>query len=418
MDISQEVIKIAKQAKAASRRIASVSTDRKNNVLSSISRMLLAKKPFLAIENEKDLKNAKQQNLSKALIGRLTLDDRVIEDMAAGLIEVAGLPDPVGEVTRMWKRPNGLLVGRTRIPIGVIGMIFESRPNVTIDAAALCLKSGNAVILRGGKEAIHSNLALAGIMQEALTETGIDPAAVQVIPTTDRKAVMEMLKLKDYIDIIIPRGGESLIKTVYENSQIPVIAHYKGVCHVYIDATAKPEMAADIALNSKIQRPGVCNAMETLLVHRAYAEKHLPSLIDRFINAGVAVRGCDRACEIVTTLEKATESDWNEEYLDMILSVRVVENMESAIEHIACYGSNHTESIVTSDYENSRKFLMEVDSSAVFVNASTRFNDGNQLGLGAEIGISTSKLHAFGPMGLEELTTSKFTVYGNGQIRE
>jgi glutamate-5-semialdehyde dehydrogenase len=297
-------------------------------------------------------------------------------------------------------------------------MIYESRPNVTIDAAGLCLKSGNAVILRGGREAINSNLALAGIMQEALAKDNIPCAAVQVIPIVDRKAVTEMLKLKDYIDVIIPRGGESLIRTVYENSQIPVIAHYKGVCHVFIDETAEPETAERIALNSKIQRPGVCNAMETLLVHKKFAEKHLSSLIDSFREAGVTIRGCDSTCKMVKGTEKATEADWHEEYLDLILSVRVVEGIDEAVEHIVCYGSKHTEAIITSSYDNARRFLNEVDSSVVLVNASTRFNDGNQLGLGAEIGISTSKLHAFGPMGLEELTTCKFIVYGNGQIRD
>lgn len=418
MNIPQEIARIAKEAKAAARNMASISTERKNSVLYFISQMLLSKKSFLQKENEKDLQEAKRQNLSKALIDRLTLSDEVIEGMSSGLEDVARLPDPVGEVTRMWKRPNGLLVGKTRIPLGVIGMIYESRPNVTIDAAGLCLKSGNAVILRGGREAINSNLALAGIMQEALAKDNIPRAAVQVIPIVDRKAVTEMLKLKDYIDVIIPRGGESLIRTVYENSQIPVIAHYKGVCHVFIDETAEPETAERIALNSKIQRPGVCNAMETLLVHKKFAEKHLSSLIDSFREAGVTIRGCDSTCKMVKGTEKATEADWHEEYLDLILSVRVVEGIDEAVEHIACYGSKHTEAIITSSYDNARRFLNEVDSSVVLVNASTRFNDGNQLGLGAEIGISTSKLHAFGPMGLEELTTCKFIVYGNGQIRD
>ena len=418
MDLAQQIAGIAQQAKAASRLIATVSTERKNRALLSMSRMLLDKKALLQQENQKDLAEAKKQSQSAAFIDRLTLSDAVIESMASGLEEVARLSDPVGEVTRMWQRPNGLLVGRKRIPLGVIGMIYESRPNVTIDAGALCLKSGNAVLLRGGKEAIRSNLALAGIMQEALEKEKIPRAAAQVIPLTDRSAVLEMLKLKDFIDVIIPRGGESLIRTVYENSRIPVIAHYKGVCHIFIDEAADPAMAEKIALNAKVQRPGVCNAMETLLVHEAFAAKHLKPLMESFRKAKVALRGCGRTCAMSDSVAQATEQDWHEEYLDLILSVKVVKNMDEALDHIDRYGSKHTEAIVTSSYENAQRFLNEVDSSVVLVNASTRFNDGGQLGLGAEIGISTSKIHAFGPMGLEELTTTKFIVYGEGQIRE
>lgn len=418
MDITETIYGIVKEAKAASRHIASSSTEQKNKILHSVSRLLLHKKSFLQQENEKDLQDAEKQNLSDALIDRLTLSDKVIEEMACGIEAVAALPDPVGEICRMWKRPNGLMVGKMRIPLGVIGMIYESRPNVTIDAAGLCLKSGNAVVLRGGKEALNSNLALAGIIQEALAKGGMPSGAVQVIPVVDRKAVMEMLKLKDYLDVVIPRGGESLIRTVYENSRIPVIAHFKGICHVFIDESADPESAERIVLNSKIQRPGVCNAMETLLVHKNYAEKQLASLVERFLEAGVVIKGCDRTCIMAKGIEKASEADWHAEYLDLILSIKVVDDIDEAIEHIVCYGSKHTESIVTSSYENSRRFLNEVDSSVVLVNASTRFNDGNQLGLGAEIGISTSKLHAFGPMGLEELTICKYIVYGDGQIRE
>jgi glutamate-5-semialdehyde dehydrogenase len=296
-------------------------------------------------------------------------------------------------------------------------MIYETRPNVTVDASALCFKSGNAVILRGGSESLHSNRALARLMQEVLESEQIHPAAIQVIPRADREAVLELLQLNDYIDVIIPRGGESLIKTVYEHSRIPVIAHYKGVCHVYIDAAADPAMAQTIALNAKAQRPGVCNAMETLLVHRSFAEKHLAALVSALQNAGVSIRGCERTCRIAAGIKAATEEDWATEYLDLILAVRVVDSIDEAIEHIARYGSMHTDAIVTTDYSNSQKFLREVNSSVVLVNASTRFNDGNQLGLGAEIGISTSKIHAFGPMGLTELTTTKFIVYGEGQVR-
>ena len=418
MDIAQEISAIAREAKAAARFVATLETGRKNGILREISRLLQQQKPFLKEENEKDLDEARSRKLSAAFIDRLTLSDAVIENMAAGLHDVAGLPDPVGEVSRMWKRPNGLLVGRVRIPLGVIGMIYESRPNVTVDAGSLCLKSGNAVVLRGGKEAINSNRALAGIMQKALEAYEIPRTAVQLVTTVDRSAVMEMLRQKDSIDVIIPRGGESLIRTVYEHSQIPVIAHYKGVCHVFIDETADPAMAESIALNAKIQRPGVCNAMETLLVHETFAEKHLNTLCARFREAGVVLRGCDRTCRMAEGVDPAGEQDWSEEYSDLILSVRIVAGMDEAVRHIDRYGSRHTEAIVTSSYDAARTFLNQVDSSVVLVNASTRFNDGNQLGLGAEIGISTSKMHAFGPMGLEELTTTKFIVYGDGQIRE
>jgi len=416
MDITQQITAIARQAKAASRRLAGVSSEQKNRALLAMAALLRDRKALLQNENRKDLADARGQ--SAAFIDRLTLSDKVIESMASGLEDVARLPDPIGGVTGMWRRPNGLIVGRKRIPLGVVGMIYESRPNVTIDAGALCLKSGNAVVLRGGKEAINSNLALAGIMQEALEQEHIPGAAVQVIPVTDRAAVLEMLKLKDYIDVIIPRGGEALITTVYENSRIPVIAHYKGVCHVFIDESADPAMARTIALNAKVQRPGVCNAMETLLVHEEFARQHLASLLESFRAARVQLRGCERTCALAEGVAQASERDWYEEYLDLVLSVRIVATMDEALDHIDKYGSKHTEAIVTENYDNAQRFLAEVDSSVVLVNASTRFNDGGQLGLGAEIGISTSKIHAFGPMGLEELTTTKFIVYGNGQIRE
>ena len=417
MDVSKQILAIARTAREASRSVASLTTAQKNRVLRGIARLLIEKKSLLQAENEKDVAAARSQQQPAAFIERLTLSGKVIDEMCAALEEVAQLPDPVGEVSSMWKRPNGLLVGRMRIPIGVIGMIYESRPNVTVDAAGLCLKAGNAVILRGGSEALHSNRALAALMQEVLTSEQIHPAAIQVIPTADREAVLELLQLTDYIDVIIPRGGESLIRTVYEHSKIPVIAHYKGVCHVFIDASADPGMAQTISLNAKVQRPGVCNAMETLLVHRVFAEKHLAALASALRAEGVTIRGCERTCRMVPEAEQATEEDWSTEYLDLRLSMRVVDSIDDAIDHIARYGSLHTEAIVTSDYNSSQKFLREVNSSVVLVNASTRFNDGNQLGLGAEIGISTSKLHAFGPMGLVELTTTKFIVYGEGQVR-
>ncbi|MBI5588223.1 MAG: glutamate-5-semialdehyde dehydrogenase, partial [Deltaproteobacteria bacterium] len=361
---------------------------------------------------------AVQKGLTKAMIDRLSLSDKVIAGMANGLREVAALPDPVGEVTKMWKRPNGLVVGRMRIPIGVIGIIYESRPNVTADAAGLCLKSGNAVVLRGGSEAINSNTAIAKVLNGACVSAGVPAKAVQVIPVVEREAVLEMLKLEEYIDLIIPRGGEGLIKFVVENSRIPVIKHYRGVCHVFVDEFADLSMAENIAFNAKVQRPGVCNSMETLLVHKNIADRFLPGMYKKYRDAGVELRGCARTVAILKDIKEAKEEDWSAEYLDLILAVKVVDTIDEAIDHMARYGSLHTESIVTKDYSNAQRFISEVNSSTVLVNASTRFSDGFQLGLGAEIGISTTKIHAFGPMGLEELTTQKFIIYGDGQIRE
>lgn len=417
MDIKREVTEIAKAARRAGNRLANIPSDIKDRALHEMARQLRRHASYLIEENAKDLTYGRDKGLSAAMIDRLTLNDAAIEGIATGLEEVAALPDPVGKVTSMWTRPNGLVVGRMRIPLGVIGIIYESRPNVTADAAALCLKSGNAVILRGGSEAIHSNRAIAGILQEVLKEVGIPEKAIQIIPMTDRQAVQEMLALEEYIDVIIPRGGEELIRAVVQQSMIPVIKHYKGVCHVYVDADADIDMAVDISLNAKAQRPGVCNAMETLLVHRDIAASFLPIMEKTLGEAGVRLKGCERTRAILPGVEAATEDDWYTEYLDLILAVRVVDDMDEAIAHIEKYGSLHTESIVTRDYANSQRFLKEVNSSTVLVNASTRFSDGFQLGLGAEIGISTTKLHAFGPMGLEELTTTKFFIYGNGQVR-
>jgi glutamate-5-semialdehyde dehydrogenase len=323
----------------------------------------------------------------------------------------------VGEVVKMWKRPNGLMIGRMRIPIGVIGIIYESRPNVTAEAAGLCLKSGNSVILRGGSEAFHSNQAIGQILCSALVKAGIPQEAIQIFPHTEREAIQEMLQLEGEINLIIPRGGEELIRFVTDHSKIPVIQHYKGVCHIFVDESADLETATRVCLNAKVQRPGVCNAMETLLVHESVARRFLPNITKTLQKEGVELRGCPQTRRIVPRIKAAKEEDWSTEYLDLILSIRVVKGIEEAIKHIATYGSFHTESILTSDYGNAQRFLREVNSSCVLVNASTRFNDGFELGLGAEIGISTSKLHAFGPMGLEELTTTKFIVYGEGQIR-
>jgi glutamate-5-semialdehyde dehydrogenase len=418
MSIKEQVIEIAKETRRAANTLAHISSEVKNKALLDMADELIANTAYLISENAKDLEYAQGKGISSAMLDRLTLDDPTIRGMADGLREVAALPDPVGEVTSMWRRPNGLLVGRMRIPLGVIGIIYESRPNVTADAAALCLKSGNAVILRGGSEAINSNLAIGKLLQGVLKKVGIPENAIQVIPTTDRKAVNEMLKLEEYIDIIIPRGGEELIRAVVNQSKIPVIKHYKGVCHIFVDASADLDMAVTLSINAKAQRPGVCNAMETLLVHKDISQTFLPMVAKGMREAGVTLRGCEATRAILTDIEAATEEDWYEEYLDLILAIRVVNDLGEAIAHIEHYGSLHTESIITGDYDNSQRFLNEVNSSTVLVNASTRFSDGFELGLGAEIGISTTKLHAFGPMGLEELTTKKFIIYGNGQVRK
>jgi glutamate-5-semialdehyde dehydrogenase len=418
MDKKDSVLQIAQGAREASHQLGRISSALKNNVLLQMADELVKNTGRLIAENTLDVVQAKKSAVvSKAMIERLTLTEPVIEGMARGLREVAALPDPIGKITSMWRRPNGLLVGRMRIPLGVIGIIYESRPNVTADAAALCLKSGNAVILRGGSEAIHSNLAIASILRSVLINNSLPQAAISIIPVTDRKAVNEMLQLEEYIDLIIPRGGEELIRAVVAQSKIPVIKHYKGVCHVFVDSRADLDMAVSICLNAKVQRPGVCNAMETLLVHKDIARNFLPLVARQLKKAGVLLKGCAKTRKILKDIEAATEEDWYAEYLDLILAIRIVENIDEAIAHIEKYGSLHTESIVTTDYTNSQRFLNEVNSSTVLVNASTRFSDGFELGLGAEIGISTTKLHAFGPMGLEELTTSKFIIYGNGQVR-
>jgi glutamate-5-semialdehyde dehydrogenase len=417
IDLRKEVREMAKKAKEVSRRLAHLSTDKKNKALLEMADALEKNKELLIEKNRKDLGALERANPPSAMMDRLRLTPAVIQGMGEGLREVARLPDPVGEVVRMWRRPNGLMVGRMRIPIGVIGIIYESRPNVTADAAGLCLKSGNSVILRGGSEAFHSNQAIVHIIQKAIRKIGIPKEAIQIFSRIEREAIQEMLQLEEEIDLIIPRGGEELIRFVTSHSKIPVIKHYKGVCHIFVDKTANLEMATRICLNAKVQRPGVCNAMETLLIHEKVAKRFLPEIAEVLQKEGVEIRGCPKARKILSGIKEAKEEDWYEEYLDLILSIRVVKGIEEAIGHIATYGSLHTEAIITSDYENAQRFLKEVNSSCVLVNASTRFNDGFELGLGAEIGISTSKLHAFGPRGLEELTTTKFIVYGDGQIR-
>jgi glutamate-5-semialdehyde dehydrogenase len=417
MDIKQYVTEKSRKAKAASRTLATISTEIKNNALFKMAAGLEHEAAKLISENRKDLIEAEKKGLSKAMIDRLTLNPDRIKVMAEGLREVAALPDPVGEIVKMWRRPNGMEVGRMRVPIGLIGIIYESRPNVTADSAALCLKSGNGVILRGGSEAVHSNTAIVDILMKTGIESGIPDGAVTFIENPDRACVMEMLKTNQFIDLIIPRGGEGLIRMVSENSTIPVIKHDKGVCHIYVDNGADFAMASDICFNAKVQRPGTCNAMEAMLVHQDLSRTFLPEVLKRFAEAKVEIRGCARTQEVMPGVKAVTDKDWDTEYNDLILNVKVVDSMEEAMDHIAAHGSQHSEAIVTSDYQRSRRFVREVDASAVFVNASTRLNDGFEFGLGAEIGISTTRIHARGPMGLEELTSTKFIVLGSGQVR-
>jgi glutamate-5-semialdehyde dehydrogenase len=415
----EDVIRIAKGAKESSRRLAILGSGEKSDILRKMAHAIRKNSFILKEKNAIDVKNATENGLSPAMIDRLMLTDKVIETMAASLTEVAEMPDPIGSIINMTTRPNGLMVGRMRIPLGVVAMIYESRPNVTSDAVGLCLKSGNAVILRGGSEAFNSNLAIVGLLKDTLEGTPISPEAIGFIPMTDRAAINEMLKLEEYIDLVIPRGGEGLIRAVAENSRIPVLKHYKGVCHIYVDSEADIDKACRICFNAKVQRPGVCNAMETMLVNEDVAPLFLPEMIAMLENAGVEIRGCPKTRSIIPSVIKdATEADWREEYVDLILSVKVVGSLDEAIDHIERYGSNHTEAIITENYTKAMRFLKEVDSSTVLVNASTRFSDGGQFGLGAEVGISTSKIHAYGPMGIEGLTIEKFVCFGDGQIRQ
>ncbi len=408
---------IAENSRKASRTLASAPSSQKNDFLLRFAELLVGETDNLLSENAKDVSDAEEKGLSAALVDRLRLNPSRVNALADGLREIAELPDPVGKISAKWDRPNGISVEKKRIPLGVIGIIYESRPGVTADAAGLCVKSGNSVILRGGSETIRSNLAISRLMSDSLSQSGLSPYTAQVVPVADREVITEMLKLEDKIDLIIPRGGEGLIRFVAQNSRIPVLKHYKGVCHVYVDEHADLAMAEEICRNAKVQRPGVCNSMETMLVHSSVAGDFLPAAIKRLEQEGVAIKGCENTRKLFPQVAPAAEEDWYEEYLDLVLNVRVVPTIDEAIGHIQTYGSMHTDAIVTEDPQNSEKFVKEVDSSAVMVNTSTRFNDGFQLGLGAEIGISTSKLHAFGPMGLEELTTSKFVIRGNGQVR-
>ncbi|MDY0301771.1 MAG: glutamate-5-semialdehyde dehydrogenase [Trichlorobacter sp.] len=418
MSIVEDVKNMAVNARKASFELASLSTATKNRMLLMMADAIIANSATLIVENSKDLASGREKGLSPAMLDRLMLDEKRISSIADALREVAALPDPVGEVTRMQKRPNNLMVGKMRIPLGVIGIVYESRPNVTADAAALCLKSGNAVILRGGSEAIHSNRAIAAVLQKVLQELSIPTAALSLIPFTEREGVLEMLKQEDSIDLIIPRGGESLIRFVVENSRIPVIKHYKGVCHAFVDKDADIDKALSIIINGKTQRPGVCNALETVLIHRDIAASFVPKMVQALSELKVELRGDVEFKNIAPQVVAATEDDWAAEYLELILACKIVGSLAEAVEHINNYGSLHSEVIITENYSNAQRFVREVNSSCVLVNASTRFNDGGQLGLGAEIGISTTKLHSFGPMGLEDLTTTKFVVYGEGQIRQ
>lgn len=411
-----EILEIAKRAKAASLMLAKTDTNIKNKALLLMAEDIVKNRTKILKANKIDV-DENRKELSSAMIDRLSLNEKRIEEMAEGIKQVAMLNDPVGEVVKMWKRPNGLLVGKMRIPLGVIGIIYEARPNVTADAASLCIKSGNAVILRGGKEAFHSNMAIGEILRTALSKAGLPDDCVQLIPVKDRAAMIEMLKLEEQIDLIIPRGGEGLIRFVVENSKIPVIKHYKGVCHLFVDKDADIDMAVNITMNAKVQRPGVCNALETLLVHQDIADDFLPAVGKALSSANVELRGCKKTKKILSYAKLAQKGDYGREFLDLVLAVKVVKDIDEAIDHINKYSSLHTEAIVTKDYHNSQRFLREVNSSTVLVNASTRFSDGFQLGLGAEIGISTTKIHAYGPMGVEELTTTKFIIYGDGQIR-
>lgn len=408
---------MVQKCKKASPLLATLDTATKNSVLHQMASSLRQNASKILKENAKDLAAARKNKMAAAFVDRLTLDTQRIEDMAIGLEEVAALPDPVGKVVSQWTRPNGLEISRVKIPLGVVGVIYESRPNVTVDAAALCFKSGNAVVLRGGSEAIHSNRCLGKLLQQTLKAAKIDPAVMTVIPTTDRAAMVSMLGLAGQIDVIIPRGGENLMRFVEKHSAIPVIKHDKGVCNIYIDASADAQMAVNLVENAKVQRPGVCNAVENVLVHQSAARKVLPLLQERLAAQKVELRGDPKVRQIIPGVKVAKTSDWSTEYLDLILSLKVVKNLDEAIVFCREFGSMHSEAIVTNDEKNAEKFVRSLDSSCVLVNASTRFNDGGQLGLGAEIGISTTKLHAFGPMGLEELTSAKFVVRGNGQIR-
>ena len=405
------------KAKEASYILMNATTTEKNNALLSMADELLKNKDSILQENKKDLDKAIEKGTSKAMLDRLSLDEKRLEDMADGLRQVVGLADPVGEVTSMWKRPNGLQIGKQKVPMGVIGIIYEARPNVTCDAAGLCLKSGNVVILRGGSEAINSNMAVVKALREGIKLANLPEDSIQLVEDTSRDVATEMMRLNEFIDVLIPRGGAGLIQSVVNNATVPVIETGIGNCHVYVDSEADIEMAKNIVINAKTTRPAVCNAEEKLLVNEKIAEEFLPVIVKALREKNVEIRGDKKARKIIDELKEATEEDWKTEYLDYIISIKIVSDVDEAIKHINKYGTGHSEAIITKSYENSQKFLQRIDAAAVYVNASTRFTDGCEFGFGAEIGISTQKLHARGPMGLNELTTTKYIIYGNGQIR-
>ena len=409
---------ICKKAKIASTQLAKASTEQKNKALCNMADAIEKYSTEILQANQKDVEAARAKGVKAALIDRLILDKRRLTSMACALREVAELPDPVGEIVKTWTRPNGLIIGQLRVPLGVIGIIYESRPDVTSEASGLCIKSGNAIILRGGSDAINSNLAIGKALRTALEETGLTKDAIQVVPVTDRSFAEQLMKMREYIDVLIPRGGANLIKTVVEKSTVPVIETGTGNCHIYVEEDADLKRAVDIVINAKCQRPGTCNAEEKLLVHKNVAEQFLPTMVEALIKNGVEVRGCEKTVELVPKVKPAVEEDWGTEYLDLIIGVKVVEDLDEAILHINKYGTKHSESILTADFNKALKFIREIDAAAVYWNASTRFTDGNQFGLGAEIGISTQKLHARGPMSIQQLTTTKFFILGRGHVRK
>lgn len=413
----ENLILMGENAKKATYDLSILSTKTKNNALALMAKELLDSKEEIIRANKIDMQEAKNKNVSETLLDRLYLNDKRVEDMATGLLEIVKLPDPVGEIISMWKRPNNLQIGQKRVPIGVIGIIYESRPNVTCDAAGLCLKSGNATILRGGSDAINSNKAIVKALRNGIEKSGLPKDAIQLVSDTDREVAQKMMRLNEYIDVLIPRGGENLIKSVVKNATIPVIETGTGNCHIYVDESADFNMAIDIVLNAKTQRPGVCNAAEKLLIHENISKEFLPKVVKVLREKNVEIRGDEKSKEVVDDIILAKDEEWDKEYLDYIIAVKIVENVDEAIKHINNHGTKHSEAIITESYKNSQKFLERVDAAAVYVNASTRFTDGSEFGFGAEIGISTQKLHARGPMGLKELTSTKYIIYGNGQIR-
>ena len=418
MTVRELILEICKKAKTASYELARLPTETKNQALLNMADALEENTSEILNANEKDVKASREKGVKEALLDRLILNEKRISKMAQCLREVASLPDPVGEIVRTWIRPNGLIIGQLRVPLGVVAVIYESRPDVTSDASGICLKSGNAVILRGGSDAINSNLAIGKVLSEAAVDSGIPEGAIQVVPITERSAAIELMKMRDYVDVLIPRGGAGLIRAVIENAKVPVIETGTGNCHVYVEEDADLEMAIKVIINAKCQRPGTCNAAEKLLVHRKIASKFIPMIVEALRKHGVEVRGCEETRKIVPNVIPATEEDWYTEYLDLIIAIKVVDGLEEAINHINKYGTKHSDAILTSDFNKALRFIRDVDSAAVYWNASTRFTDGNQYGLGAEIGISTQKMHARGPMSVQHLTTVKYFVLGRGHVRE